>query len=154
MRWEKEEQYIKVSEILDYCEKAAEISKSLADKCIDSVGKGESQSSSLGGAAYFLERARMFEYDIPEVIKGLNYITSESVLSSADKTSIEALSLSTRSYQVLKIAGLNTLGDITKLNFSELKSIKGLGVKSLREIMETLRLNEVSLKGGHNDKDR
>ena len=65
----KKESYIKVSDILEYCRESAKTNRELASKCIKSVGKGESQTSSLGGAAYFLEQARIFEYDIPSMIR-------------------------------------------------------------------------------------
>ena len=54
------EQYIKVSDILNYCRQSAKTNRELANKCIESVGKGESETSSLGGAAYFLQQATMF----------------------------------------------------------------------------------------------
>ena len=65
----KKESYIKVSDILEYCRESAKTNRELASKCIKSVGKGEGDTSALGGGAYFLEQARIFEYDIPSMIR-------------------------------------------------------------------------------------
>ena len=68
------EEYIKVSEMLDVCKKAADINRNLAIKCISSTGRGESDISSLGGSAYFYEQARIYEYDIPNIVASLEKI--------------------------------------------------------------------------------
>lgn len=62
------EDFIKVSDIIEYCNRSAETVGKLADKAIRSTGRGESETSSLGAAAYFLERQRTYEYDIPNII--------------------------------------------------------------------------------------
>ena len=56
--------------------------------------------------------------------------------------SIEALSLSVRSYNALKRAGFNTIGELARAISSgnDLKSIRNCGAKSTREIMEQLFL--------------
>lgn len=136
------EYYIKVSEILDYCRASAKSHRELAEKCIESTGKGESQISSLGGAAYFLEQARIFEYDIPNVIKNLNYEAVESML----ETPLEAMGFSTRTYNCLKRAGVDTLGGITKMYQFELEGVRNLGRKGVTEVIETLKAYGVGLK--------
>lgn len=60
--------FIKVSEIIDYCNQVGESYRKMAEKAIKSTGKGESATSSLGAAAYFFERQRAYEYDIPNII--------------------------------------------------------------------------------------
>lgn len=61
---------------------------------------------------------------------------------SMSDTSIEALDLSVRSYNSLKRAGFNSIGDVVESISSgtELKSIRNCGAKSVREIMEHLFL--------------
>ncbi len=59
---------IRVGDIIYYCNKAAETSGKLAAKCIRSEGKGESRTSSIGGAAYFFNQEEIFRYHIPNVI--------------------------------------------------------------------------------------
>ena len=112
-----------------------------------SVGKGESQTSALGGAAYFLQRAEMFEYYIPTMIQSLNYEDFGSSEKPIEMTPLEALGLSTKSYNCLARAGINTLGDITKMYLYELKKIRNLGNKSLSEVLETLKKYGVKLNG-------
>ena len=57
-------------------------------------------------------------------------------------TSIEALDLSVRSYNSLKRAGYNSIGDVVDAisTGTELKGIRNCGAKSVREIMEHLFL--------------
>ena len=62
---------------------------------------------------------------------------------------IETLSLSVRSYNALKRAGFNTIGELAKSISSgeDLKRIRNCGAKSIREIMEQLFLYQyASLK--------
>ena len=61
---------------------------------------------------------------------------------SMSDTSIEALDLSVRSYNSLKRAGFNNIGDVVEAisGGTELKSIRNCGAKSVREIMEHLFL--------------
>lgn len=142
------EYYVKVSDIMNYCREKAEKSKDLADKCINSTGKGENVSSSLGGAAYFLEQARIYEYDIPNVLKALDYEAIDSVLS----TPIEAIGLSTRTYNCLYRADIRTLGDITKLYLYELEKVRNLGSKSVKEVLQAIKKYGVNVKGNYEEK--
>ena len=51
---------------------------------------------------------------------------------------IEDTGLSVRSYNCLKRAGLNTIGDVMQKTDKELREIRNLGVKSLAEIKREL----------------
>ena len=139
----KKEYYIKISDIFDYCKATAKNCRELAEKCISSTGKGESQTSSLGGAAYFLEQARIYEYDIPNIIKNVKGDYLEPALQD---TPLEALEFSTRTYNCLHRAGIKTLGDITNMYLYELQKVRSIGNKSLNEIQQTLKRYGVSLK--------
>lgn len=55
------------------------------------------------------------------------------------KMSIEELSLSMRSYNCLKKAGKQTVGDLVNMSQNELSKIKNLGKKSLEEIVGKLK---------------
>ena len=138
----KNESYIKVSDILEYCRESAKTNRELASKCIKSVGKGESETSSLGGAAYFLEQARIFEYDVPTMLKALKVHEADTIYG----TPVEELGLSVRAYTCLKRGGIETLGDITNLYLCELEKIRYLGKKSFDEILQTLKRYGVRLK--------
>jgi len=63
------EKFISVDKLIEYCCKCAETSQKIADTILDKVGHGESDVSAFGGCAYFLQRARMFRHEIPDVIK-------------------------------------------------------------------------------------
>ena len=139
----KKESYIKVSDISEYCRESAKTNRELASKCIKSVGKGESDTSSIGGAAYFLEQARIFEYDVPTMLKALKVHEADPIYD----TPIDALGLSTRTYNCLKRGGIENLGDITNLYLYELEKIRNIGKKSFDEILQTLKRYGVRLKG-------
>lgn len=144
----KKEYFIKVSDILGYCKEAAKLNRMLAEKCIASTGLGESETSSLGGAAYFLEQARIHEYDIPRIIQDIKGDYMEPAL---DDTPLEALGLSTRSYNCLKRANIDTLGDIINMYEYELRQIRNLGNKAADEIIRMVKRYGVSMKGAPND---
>ncbi len=52
---------------------------------------------------------------------------------------IEELNFSVRSHNSLKRAGINTVGELSKLSLSEIEKIKNLGKVSLNEIIEKLK---------------
>ncbi|MCI7239551.1 MAG: DNA-directed RNA polymerase subunit alpha [Anaerococcus sp.] len=70
---------------------------------------------------------------------------TEEVNEDLDMT-IEELDISLRSFNCLKRAGMHTVGDITKVSESDLKSIKNFGKKSLTEVKEKLAELGLSLK--------
>ena len=57
---------------------------------------------------------------------------------SEDTTSIEELDLSIRSYNCLKRAGVDTIGQLKKLSRPELARIRNLGARSQAEVIEAL----------------
>lgn len=59
---------LRIGDILDYTEKAAELNQKCASDILKNIGHGESTVSALGGAAYFLEQERMYRYDIPRAL--------------------------------------------------------------------------------------
>lgn len=59
---------IKVRDILEYCESAAESVSRLADKAIKSMGKGETTVSACGAVAYFKNEEEIYRYHIPNII--------------------------------------------------------------------------------------
>ena len=59
---------IAVEDLLAYCNKCADTVQGLADRIIENIGHGESEISALGGCAYFSQQARLYRFDIPNVI--------------------------------------------------------------------------------------
>lgn len=76
------EDSIKVKDIVAYCNQGAEVNAQLADKAIASTGRGESDTSALGAAAYFLTQERILRYDIPNI---LTCIINEPLQSEEDR---------------------------------------------------------------------
>lgn len=62
------------------------------------------------------------------------------------KLSIEELDLSVRSYNCLKRAGINTIGDLVSKTAEELMKVRNLGRKSLEEVEEKLAALGLALK--------
>lgn len=59
---------IRVGDLIEYCNKAAEIHQELADKSLGGIGHGETAQSAYGAAAYFLQQAEIYKYRIPDII--------------------------------------------------------------------------------------
>lgn len=74
--------------------------------------------------------------------KGGRFKFRMHITQTMSDTPIEALDLSARSYNSLKRAGYNSIGDLLDAISAgtELKGIRNCGAKSVREIMEQLFL--------------
>jgi DNA-directed RNA polymerase subunit alpha len=64
-----------------------------------------------------------------------------------DEILIEELELGVRSYNCLKRAGVQTVGDLVRKTRSELNAIPNFGQKSIEEVIETLHGRGLDLKG-------
>jgi DNA-directed RNA polymerase subunit alpha len=65
----------------------------------------------------------------------------ETKQSEPDKMldmTIEELDLSVRSFNCLKRAGINTVGDLVKTTEEDMKKVRNLGAKSLEEVINKL----------------
>ena len=63
-----------------------------------------------------------------------------------DEILIEELELGVRSYNCLKRAGVQTVGDLVRKSESELNAIPNFGQKSIEEVIETLDSRGLSLR--------
>ncbi|MFN8160036.1 MAG: DNA-directed RNA polymerase subunit alpha [Solirubrobacterales bacterium] len=63
-----------------------------------------------------------------------------------DEILIEELELGVRSYNCLKRAGIQTVGDLVRKSESELNAIPNFGQKSIEEVIETLRSRGLDLR--------
>ncbi|CAM3462820.1 DNA-directed RNA polymerase subunit alpha [Pseudostreptobacillus hongkongensis] len=61
------------------------------------------------------------------------------VPSAIEEIRIEELALTVRSYNCLKKVNINTVGDLLKLTKEDLKKVKNLGNKSVKEIIEKMK---------------
>jgi len=64
-----------------------------------------------------------------------------------DEILIEELELGVRSYNCLKRAGVQTVGDLVRKTRSELNAIPNFGSKSIDEVIETLQARGLDLSG-------
>ena len=73
---------------------------------------------------------------------------AESVAASngLDEILIEELELGVRSYNCLKRAGVQTVGDLVRKSRAELNAIPNFGQKSIEEVIETLRARGLDLQ--------
>ncbi|MGH2742719.1 MAG: DNA-directed RNA polymerase subunit alpha C-terminal domain-containing protein, partial [Thermoleophilaceae bacterium] len=65
-----------------------------------------------------------------------------------DDVLIEELELGVRSYNCLKRAGIQTVGDLVQKSESELAAIPNFGRKSIEEVKETLDARGLGLRAG------
>lgn len=65
----KSENLISAEKLIEYCQKAADVSQELADKALGNIGHGESEQSALGAYAYLSIQAKMYRYYIPSVVR-------------------------------------------------------------------------------------
>jgi DNA-directed RNA polymerase subunit alpha len=63
-----------------------------------------------------------------------------------DEILIEELELGVRSYNCLKRAGVQTVGDLVRKSRSELNAIPNFGQKSIEEVIETLHSRGLDLQ--------
>jgi DNA-directed RNA polymerase subunit alpha len=66
--------------------------------------------------------------------------------NAMDEILIEELELGVRSYNCLKRAGIQTVGDLVAKSESELNAIPNFGKKSIDEVVETLRSRGLALR--------
>ncbi|MGC1851733.1 MAG: DNA-directed RNA polymerase subunit alpha [Solirubrobacterales bacterium] len=81
---------------------------------------------------------------------GLSAIGGDAAARSAasnglDEILIEELELGVRSYNCLKRAGVQTVGDLVRKTRSELNAIPNFGSKSIEEVIETLQARGLDL---------
>lgn len=76
-----------------------------------------------------------------EVIQDQDYMfeQEEKVTNKKLEKKIEELDLSVRSYNCLKRANINTVGELTLKTEEEMMSVRNLGRKSLKEVRQKLR---------------
>ena len=70
--------------------------------------------------------------------------------NALDDILIEELELGVRSYNCLKRAGIQTVGDLVSKTESELNAIPNFGKKSIDEVVETLHARGLSLRDDSN----
>ena len=84
-----------------------------------------------------------------DIIASQNYMyePEEKIANKKLEKKIEELDLSVRSYNCLKRAGINTVGELTQKTSEEMMRVRNLGRKSLKEVQQKLR--EIGLDFKH-----
>ena len=99
--------------------------------------------------------AAKFLYEHFTVISNLNVLIQEKeyLVQQEEKSTntkldckIEDLNLSVRSYNCLKRANINTVGELTQKTEEEMMKVRNLGRKSLKEVVQKLREIGLDLK--------
>ena len=99
--------------------------------------------------------AAKFLYEHFAVISNLNVLIQEKeyLVQQEEKSTntkldckIEDLNLSVRSYNCLKRANINTVGELTQKTEEEMMKVRNLGRKSLKEVVQKLREIGLDLK--------
>lgn len=105
-------------------------------------------SNALSMAAKFLNEHFVILEDLNEYIKQTENMTQkeEVVTNSKMDRKIEDLDLSVRSYNCLKRANINTVGELTQKTEEEMMKVRNLGRKSLKEVVQKLREIGLDLK--------
>ena len=70
----------------------------------------------------------------------------EAASNGLDEILIEELELGVRSYNCLKRAGVQTVGDLVRKSRAELNAIPNFGSKSIEEVIETLHSRGLDLQ--------
>ena len=101
--------------------------------------------------AIFSDADRVEELTAREPVVGLSDALPDTVASQPggdglDEILIEELELGVRSYNCLKRAGVQTVGDLVRKSESELNAIPNFGQKSIEEVIETLDSRGLSLR--------
>lgn len=102
-------------------------------------------TDALSLAAQFLQEHFAVIVGLNEFIKEKEFMTQkeEKVSNKKLDQKIEDLDLSVRSYNCLKRANINTVGELTQKTEEEMMKVRNLGRKSLKEVI--LKLNEIGL---------
>src|SRR5215813_9305185 len=86
----------------------------------------------------------------PMPVEGLTGVSGDGAGIAAnnglDEILIEELELGVRSYNCLKRAGVQTVGDLVRKTRSELNAIPNFGSKSIEEVIETLQARGLDLQ--------
>lgn len=85
-------------------------------------------------------------------VLGIPPVGKVSLIDANKDTPIEALGLSIRSYNCLKRAGINTLGQILAMNEDDYRQVKNLGNKSTKEILEKVEPYVAKIAGENVEK--
>ncbi len=95
--------------------------------------------------------ATMF-VELVEGMDGMNILVArkEDERTKLFEKPIEEMELSVRSYNCLKRAGIDTVGDLAKKTRAEMMKVRNMGAKSMEEVINKLESYGIILEGNEN----
>ena len=95
--------------------------------------------------------ATMF-VELVEGMDGMNILVArkEDERTKLYEKPIEEMELSVRSYNCLKRAGIDTIGDLAKKTRGEMMKVRNMGAKSMEEVIAKLEALGIVLEGNEN----
>jgi len=95
--------------------------------------------------------ATMF-VELVEGMDGVNILVArkEDERTKLFEKPIEEMELSVRSYNCLKRAGIDTVGDLAKKSRAEMMKVRNMGAKSMEEVINKLESYGIVLEGNDN----
>lgn len=95
--------------------------------------------------------ATMF-VELVEGMDGVNILIArkEDERTKLFEKPIEEMELSVRSYNCLKRAGIDTVGDLAKKTKGEMMKVRNMGAKSMEEVINKLESYGITLEGNEN----
>ena len=90
--------------------------------------------------------------ELVEGMDGLNILVArkEDERTKLFEKPIEEMELSVRSYNCLKRAGIETIGELAKKRRAEMMKVRNMGAKSMEEVIAKLESYGIVLEGGEN----
>lgn len=128
--------YVKIQDILDYCEKVVKVHESLIERALDKDGP----ASNVSAAAFFMQQERVYKYDIPNMLKELGGVDNPIL-----KESIWKLDLSNTSINVLSRNKIETVEQLSNMTIRDLRALKGCGAKIAEEITRVLETEGIKM---------
>lgn len=136
------DRYIKESDIIKMCEKAADTCHDLYMKSFE-MAADKMRDFDFTAIAWFGQQERMYRYEIPSIIREVDGVVG------FDEMNIEKSELSTRPKNVLLRAGYREFFELDGMSRNAFRKIRDMGKKSEAEIEEALKSRNMRIK----DKD-
>lgn len=136
------DRYIKESDIIKMCEKAADTCHDLYMKSFE-MATDKMRDFDFTAIAWFGQQERMYRHEIPSIIREVDGV------AGADEMNIEKSELSTRPKNILLRAGYREFFELDGISRNAFRKIKDMGKKSEAEIEEALKSRGMRIK----DKD-
>ncbi len=105
-------------------------------------------SNAIALASRFLVQHFAVIEELNDQVKNRDFLATkeEVILDVQGEKKIEDLNLSVRSYNCLKRANINTIGDLTQKTAEDMLKVRNLGRKSLKEVLSKLEEHGLRLK--------